>query len=152
MKGGGDQSDGADQGYWDGLRAGRLQMPQCSGCGRWHWPAVWRCAECGSWDHAWHEVPITGTVYSWTRNWHPFAGLEGVDIPFVTAVVRLDAADGRRLAGLLRGDEAGLQIGAPVVGEVAVTTFGDTTVPAIRWRLATSSPAASSTALTKEPS
>ena len=142
-------SEGADRRYWDGLRAGRLQLPQCSGCGRWQWPAVWRCAECGSWDQTWCDVPITGTVYTWTRNWHAFAGLEGIDIPFVTVVVELAEAGGQRLNGLLRGDETDLRLGAPVAGEVADTTFGETTVPAIHWRLAAQTPVTPSTALPK---
>src|SRR3546814_3931465 len=68
---------GADGPYWQALAEGRLELPRCEGCNRWHWPAVFRCGECGSWDHRWHTVATEGTIFSWTRTWHPFDGSEG---------------------------------------------------------------------------
>ena len=70
-------SAGADQPYWDGLAQGRLVMPHCAGCGHWHWPAVWRCGECGSWDQVWAPLDPAGAIYTWTRTWHPFPGKIG---------------------------------------------------------------------------
>lgn len=129
-------SEGADGRYWQALAAGGLEMPQCAGCGRWHWPAVWRCGDCGSWDQAWRAVPMTGAVYSWTRTWHPFGGTEGIGIPFVTVVVELPEAGGRRLTGVLEGETEAVAIGAPVRGEVGETLFTGQLIPTIRWRLA----------------
>ena len=130
---------GAEGPYWDGLAAGRLVLPRCAGCGTWHWPAVWRCGACGSWDHAWHEQPLAGSVYSWTRTHHRFAGTEGIDLPFVTLLVGLDAVP-VRLQGLLEGGdtgvEGGLAIGAKVTGRTATTRYGADAIPSIRWTLA----------------
>lgn len=128
-------SKGADQRYWDALVQGRLEMPKCAGCGRWRWPAVWRCGDCGSWDQGWHEVGAAGTVYTWTRTWHRFGGIEAIETPFVSLVVEIDGTDGRRLTGMLEGVEAGLRIGARVAGRIASTAFAGRDIPAIRWRL-----------------
>lgn len=124
---------GADQGYWQALAEGRLDLPRCAGCGRWHWPAVWRCGECGSWEHAWVPVPLTGEIFTWTRTWHPFGGLEEIGVPFVTAVVALDDAPPLRMVGIY--DDGGeIAIGLRVEGRVGQTPFGGQSVPALRWR------------------
>ena len=127
-------NEGADGRYWQALAEGRLELPRCEGCSRWHWPAVWRCGDCGSWEHAWYGVPMTGTVYSWTRTWHPFAGVEALAKPFVSLVVALDGADHRRLTGLLEGDDQPV-IGAPVHGFISATVFAGQSIPTIKWRL-----------------
>lgn len=129
-------STGADQRYWDALAEGRLEMPRCAGCQRWHWPAVWRCGACGSWGQTWHAVPLEGVIYSWTRTWHPFGGTEEIGTPFVSAVASLPHAGGRRLVGILEGDEAGLGIGAPVLGRISTTHVWGDDILAVRWRLA----------------
>lgn len=126
---------GAEAPYWEGLAEGRLVLPRCKGCGKWHWPAVWRCGECGSWDHEWHEQPLAGTVFSWTRTHHRFGGTEGLELPFVTALVLLDSVP-VRLNGLIEGDEGGLKIGAAVTGRTDFTAFGKDKIPSIRWKLA----------------
>lgn len=128
-------SPGADQPYWDGLTEGRLRLPRCAGCGRWHWPAVWRCGDCGSWEHAWVEVEPAGEIYTWSRTWHRFPGLESLGAPFVSVVVAVDGTDGRRLTGILEGDEAGLRIGSRVAGRIATVEAAGRVVPAFRWRL-----------------
>ena len=126
---------GAEGPYWDGLAEGRLVLPRCNGCGKWHWPAVWRCGECGSWDHEWVEQPLAGTIFAWTRTHHRFAGTEGLALPYVTALVLLDAVP-IRLNGLIEGSEQQLAIGAPVTGRATFTQFGKDEIPSIRWTLA----------------
>lgn len=128
-------SAGADQAYWDGLAAGRVRMPRCVGCGRWHWPAVWRCGDCGGWEHEWRDVAPVGTIYTWSRTWHPFPGLEAFGAPFVSVVVEIDATGGRRLTGVLEGDVAELRIGARVVGQVGATVVMGRSLPHLIWRL-----------------
>lgn len=126
---------GAEGPYWDGLIAGKLLLPRCTGCGAWHWPAVWRCGTCGSWDHEWLEQQLEGTVFSYTRTHHRFGGAEAFDLPFATVLVSLPGIP-VRLIGVLEGDEAGLKIGAAVTGRIAETAFGGAEIPALRWRLA----------------
>ena len=129
-------ASGADQPYWDALAEGRLVMQRCVGCGRWHWPAVWRCGACGSWDQCWSPVEPKGAIYTWTRTWHPFGGTEAIGVPFVSLVVEIDGTQGRRLTGILEGEAGGLAIGAPVIGRFAETGAAGRHVPALRWRIA----------------
>jgi uncharacterized protein len=126
---------GAEGPYWQGLAQGRLVLQLCRTCKTWHWPAVWRCADCGSWEHEWQEQPLAGEVFTWTRTHHRFGGTEGLPLPYATALVTLSSVP-VRLQGLVEGDESGLRIGATVSGRVACTGFGDADIPSIRWRLA----------------
>ncbi len=125
---------GAETRYWEALIEGHLELPRCVSCGRWHWPAVWRCGDCGGWDHEWKRTSLSGSVFSWTRTWHKFGGAESFDIPFATALVTL-AEVPVRLIGAVEGSEAGLHIGASVTGRIGRTPFGEHRIPAIRWSL-----------------
>lgn len=127
---------GADGRYWQALAAGRLVMQQCVRCRQWHWPAVWRCGECGSWEQQWQQVPLRGTIFSWTRTHHDFGAPSQFELPFVSVVVELEGAGQRRLLGTLQGDTANVRIGAPVTGEIGTVTIDDEALPALRWRMA----------------
>jgi uncharacterized protein len=124
---------GAEEPFWQALLEGRLSLQKCAGCKEWHWPAVWRCSDCGSWEHVWEEVPMRGEIYTWTRTWHPFGGLDALERPFVTLVVALEGGGGARLMGILEGAAEGVAIGQKVVGRVAETEYDGRAVPAIRW-------------------
>lgn len=126
---------GAEGPYWDGLLAGKLVLPRCKGCGAWHWPAVWRCGTCGSWDHEWLAQPLEGEVFSHTRTHHAFAGAEHFPLPFTTVLVALRTVP-VRLTGVLEGDERSLRIGAAVRGRIDHTMLGKARIPALRWSLA----------------
>jgi uncharacterized OB-fold protein len=134
-KSAGRPTTGADGPYWRALSEGRIELPRCAGCGRWQWPAVFRCGECGSWDQQWHAVEASGTVFSWTRTWHAFDGSEKIGVPFVSLIVELPQCGGRRLLGLLEGDAEGLRIGAKVRARVAETEIWGDRIPALRWTL-----------------
>ncbi|WP_321884673.1 Zn-ribbon domain-containing OB-fold protein [Paraburkholderia bannensis] len=127
---------GADRAYWDALEGGIVKMQQCAGCAKWNWPAVWRCGECGSWEHRWHEVEPKGRIFSWTRTWHDFGAPIELGLPFVSVVVELDGVDGKRLIGTLVNQDGEVKIGQPVMGEVHRVTFEGESIPALRWRLA----------------
>src|SRR3546814_14683370 len=102
---------GADGPYWQALAEGRLELPRCAGCNRWHWPAVFRCGECGSWAHRWHTVATAGTIFSWTRTCHPFDGSAGIGVPSISLLVQLPPAGGRQLLGLLEVAATGTRAG-----------------------------------------
>jgi uncharacterized OB-fold protein len=123
---------GAEAEYWDGLMAGELRLQRCARCAAWHWPAVFRCKDCGSWDHVWEPVDLAGSVYSWTRSWHPFGGLEALEKPFVIAVVQLKGGGGARLVGIM-DDPGEVRIGQSVTGRTTTTIHAGEPVPAIRW-------------------
>lgn len=126
-----------DAPYWNGLAEDRLCLPRCSHCERWQWPAVARCGECGHWGSNWHDLPIKGRIFSWTRTWHPFGGLEALPLPFVSVLVEIDGTDGKRLMGLLEGigEQDEVRIGAAVTGRIGRTQYGDESVPVINWHL-----------------
>ena len=128
-------TSGADQAYFEGLAEGEVRLQVCKGCGKHHWPAVFRCPDCGSWDQAWKPVAPRGRIYSWTRTWHAFTGLEAFKPPFVSLVVRLYDVPSVRLLGVLEGNETGLEIGAPVSGRVHSISFQGAVIPALVWSL-----------------
>lgn len=128
-------TSGADQAYFEGLLEGEVRLQSCNGCGEYHWPAVFRCSRCGSWDHAWGAVTPAGDVYSWTRTWHSFGGAEGFTPPFVSLVVTLKDVPAVRLIGVLEGHESGLAIGASVAGRVHTVDFQGRPIPALSWSL-----------------
>src|SRR3546814_895470 len=96
---------------------------------------LFRCGECGSWDHRWHTVATEDTIFSWTRTWHPFDGSEGIGVPFISLIVELPQAGGRRLLGLLEGDDRNLRIGAPVRGRIDATEIWGDRIPSLRWTI-----------------
>ncbi len=127
-----------DARYWSGLAAGRLEMPRCVQCQQWHWPPVFRCGECGCWEQVWHTVEPIGSVFSYVRSHHRFAGTEGLELPYITVLVALPHAGDRRLLGLLVGDDKGLKIGVTVRGETAFTEAGGRRIPVMQWHLSES--------------
>ena len=130
------RDDTFDAPYWRALVDGRLVMQHCGECGRWAWPAVCRCGDCGAWNPPWEEIAFEGRLFSWAATYHPFGGTEGIGVPYTSVLVELPQAGGRRLLGLLEGDEAGLKLNASMRGRPSETAFGDEKIPSIRWRLA----------------
>jgi uncharacterized OB-fold protein len=125
---------GADGPYWAALSAGRLELPRCSGCGRWHWPAPFRCPDCGSQALEWVAREPAGLIYSWTRTWHRFDGVERFPIPFVSVLVEVPDAGGIRLLG--RFDDAAVApaIGKPVRGSPFSSEVFGRTIPTWYWQ------------------
>lgn len=129
---------GADTPYWQSLQDGQLKLQQCSHCSQWHWPAVWRCGECGSWEQQWRPVEARGRIYSWTRSHYDFGAPKGLPLPYVSVVVELEGADRLRLLGHL-AEGAQPAIGSPVRGEIFHCEIDGETIPAWRWQPASSS-------------
>ncbi|MBK4998766.1 hypothetical protein IAE37_001042 [Pseudomonas sp. S31] len=124
---------GADGEYWAALAQGNLKMQRCDGCGQWNWPAVWRCGECGGWEHSWHAVAPQGRIYSWTRSWHDFGGPRDLPVPYISVVVELDGAGGKRLLGTLEGNAGQPAIGLPVSARVHADQFEGEPLLSLRW-------------------
>jgi uncharacterized protein len=122
--------------FWDNLAAGRFALPRCAGCGRWRWPEVVRCRDCGGVDLPWAETALTGAVHSWTRTHHPFSPVRETPPPYVVALVRLPAAGDVRVLGILRGPAAGLALDAPVTGTIEPPAPSTYDLPSVSWRLA----------------
>ncbi len=127
---------GADGPYWEALNNGHIALPQCADCGRWHWPAVWRCGQCGSWEHQWHTVTPHGTVFSHTRCWYDFGAPKELIPPYTSVVVELDHESRIRLMGTLPPDSPEPAIGSPVSASIITVHIDNEPVPALRWTLA----------------
>ncbi len=128
-------TSGADQTYFEGLISGEIRLQFCAGCGTSHWPAVFRCADCGSWQHEWKSVAPLGTIYSWTRTWHSFSGTDGFGIPYVSLVVSLNEVPSVRLLGVLNSVDAAPKIGLQVRAETTKVEFQNRSIPALSWSL-----------------
>lgn len=101
------------QPYWDGLREGRFLLQYCSGCGRVrHYPRP-VCPHCFSMESTFREAPTGGSVHSWTVCHHPFNFFFKASVPYIVALVDMDA--GVRVNAQLRGiAPEGLKIGQRV--------------------------------------
>lgn len=131
----GPSADGLDQPYWDGLLEGKLTLQRCGHCATWIWGPQWMCGSCHTFDPRWETVEAVGTVYSWSRSWYPFISELAVDTPYVTVLVELPGAGGRRVLGILLGDDTeSIRIGQRVVGEFERTEGSEW--PLLRWRRA----------------
>ncbi len=66
--GAGDLSDqkGPDAEFHDRLAAGRIDLPLCLGCGRFHFYPRLLCPHCGDTELAWQTASGRGEVYSTT--------------------------------------------------------------------------------------
>jgi len=96
--------------FYARLGQGRLSTTRCTGCGRTAWPPRGFCAECGSDEFAWADLPDEGTVHAFTVQ---ETGLPaGFTAPRVFAVVTV--GDHRVFAILLDADPAGVAIGQRV--------------------------------------
>jgi uncharacterized OB-fold protein len=128
--------DGLDAPYWEGLRTGEVRIQRCGDCGRWIWTPRVICPACHSFRLKWPVVEPSGTVYSWTRTWQPFAPELSGHVPFVVVLVELASAGGRRLVGVLHdGDGADVRVGWAVKAEID-PAGGNGDWPVLRWRLA----------------
>lgn len=96
--------------FYDGLAAGSILGVQCKDCGKWTFPPVTACRECGSRNIAMKEISREGTVYFYSTSilppkkfaeYSPYAyGLvelkEGPT--FMTLVEGLDASTPEKIA------------------------------------------------------
>ena len=129
----GPDPNGIDREYWEGLQAGELRLQYCDSCDQWIWGPRWMCGNCHSFDLVWKPVSATGRVYSWARTWHAFIPELADDLPYITVLVELPQAGGRRVLGLLAEDpETSVRIGDEVVGVIQHSE--DSAWPVLRWQ------------------
>jgi uncharacterized OB-fold protein len=98
--------------YREALADGGLRITRCARCKRWQWYPLARCARCRHDEWEWADVPLAGTVHSWTRVHRPTVTFPGLEPPYVLALVELPAADGARIVAL--ADQAASD---PVIGD-----------------------------------
>jgi hypothetical protein len=52
--------------FWAAVQQEELRFPRCTGCGRFAWYPVPRCAACGSHEFDWTAIDPVGHVHSFT--------------------------------------------------------------------------------------
>jgi uncharacterized OB-fold protein len=128
-----------DAPHWNGLAEGEVRIQRCLECEEWHWPADWRCWKCGSFELGWEAVEPAGVVFTWCRTYYEFVPSHKDLLPYVNVLVELPGAGGRRVLGLLVGNEEGLKIGAKVEGFIEEPSELSGELYVLRWRLVTPS-------------
>jgi len=95
-----------DAPYWAAARRSELVVQRCVACGGFQWAPEWTCHRCHSFDLGFVPVRPAGTVYTWTRVWHPLrAGLQD-QVPYLVVAVSIDDAPDIKMIGNLIGDPA----------------------------------------------
>lgn len=130
------ERDGLSKPYWDGLKAGRLLIQRCLGCGIWQWGPEWICHSCHGFDLAWEEVRAEGRIYSWERVWHAVHPALKTAVPYLVVLVELEEAKSVRLIGNLLGDpRQEVSTGTEVVGEFEHHPASDPPFSLLQWRV-----------------
>ncbi len=108
--------------FFDGAAQGRLRLQACTNCGRWSYPLMTLCGECGSGEIEWRDTCGRGTVFSHARLMRPYHPRHQDRLPLVLAQV--DIEEGLRLmTNIIDIDPAQVRVGQAV--EVAFETFED---------------------------
>ncbi len=75
--------------YWRAAQQGKLKLPRCEACARFHFYPRSACPHCGSTQLTWQAVSGKGEVYSFTVvHRAPSLGFKE-HVPYVVAVVTL---------------------------------------------------------------
>ncbi|MFO1376963.1 MAG: MaoC/PaaZ C-terminal domain-containing protein [Steroidobacteraceae bacterium] len=99
--------------FWQALREQRVVIQRCADCDQWIFYPRHHCSHCPSTRLAWHEVPGTGTLYTYTVARIPTLPDFVDEAPQKLAVVALD--EGPHLNTTLIGlAESGIRIGMRV--------------------------------------
>ena len=117
--------------WWEAAADHRLVVQRCTECGTTRHPPGPVCPTCRSEHAEWHEVPGTGTVYTYTVVRQAFIPALADKIPYAVIAVSLDDAGGARMvSNLVDADptEAAVGMAVEVVWEdmgpeVAVPRF-----------------------------
>ena len=103
--------------YWGWLRRHELRIQHCESCDTFRCPVTEFCHVCQSSRAAWVELRPEGSIYSWTRVWHPVHEAYVGHVPYLLAWVEINHPSGARILGNVVGDPlAEVQFGDRVVG------------------------------------
>lgn len=92
-----------DTEFWEGAKEHRLMVQTCASCATAQWPPEEICSKCHSFDRRWVQAAGTGTIYAWTRVWHPVHPALKEQGPYIVLVVELSDYP-IRIVGNLLGD------------------------------------------------
>ena len=80
---------GVAAGHWKAAGEGRLALPYCVPCARFHWPPRVACPRCGG-EPSWRNAIGTGRVVSFSIVRRAVNPELAYDAPYVVAFVELD--------------------------------------------------------------
>jgi uncharacterized OB-fold protein len=120
--------------FWDGCKAGRLQLQKCGACGHIRYPISHVCPDCLSYDFEWTALSGRGEVFSYVVFHQLYNKAFAEDIPYNVALVQLDEGP-RMYSNIVGVDNDAVKIGDKVeVVFDAVTP--EITIPKFRLRQA----------------
>ncbi|MBI4610190.1 MAG: OB-fold domain-containing protein [Candidatus Rokubacteria bacterium] len=96
--------------FYGHLAAGRLVTTLCTGCKRWSWPPRGFCAECGSDQYDWVDLPQEGTIHAFTVQETGIPA--GFEKPLILAMVKV--ADFRIFARIVEAEPTAVSLGKRV--------------------------------------
>jgi uncharacterized OB-fold protein len=105
--------------YWDAARDEKLVVQRCAECRGWQWAPECVCTRCYSDNLAFEQVQPTGTLYAFTRIWHPVEAGLSESLPYIVAVVQLDDVPAVQMIGNLLIDP----VTEPTIGEPCTAVF-----------------------------
>jgi uncharacterized OB-fold protein len=116
--------------FWQAGSEGRVEMPRCTSCGTFRWPAGPFCPECHAQEVEWIEAG-QGRIYSFTILPVPGADKDAPPQFRIPALVTFENAPGVRLVSVL----VDAPVDAVVIGdevEVDWLTGANAVVPVFR--------------------
>jgi uncharacterized OB-fold protein len=90
--------------FWAELRAHRIVLQSCTGCGRRRFPAIPSCPYCAHPEWRFDEVSGTGSVFSYIIVHRAFDPAFTADVPYPIGTVDLDG--GGRIVARIEGTPA----------------------------------------------
>ncbi len=76
--------------FWAGCREGRLMLPRCSSCNRFHFYPRTFCPHCGSENIEWKQASGNGTVYTFAVVRQPIERAFAELVPYVIGIIELE--------------------------------------------------------------
>jgi uncharacterized protein len=102
--------------YWDGLKLGEIRLQRCTSCADLQFYPRSMCRTCGARALEWEVVGNTGVVYSATVIHRPPMEAFASSVPYVYAIVELDAGP-RLVTNIVADDVESVRIGMPVTAQ-----------------------------------
>ena len=110
--------------FWEGCREHELRIQKCGECGHLRWPPAFLCPHCLSGKTELVRASGRGTVYSYTVYRVAFDPAFRGDLPYVVALVALEAGTGLLQPVLPVNFYTAVAVGLPIINAVlrVVTT------------------------------
>jgi uncharacterized OB-fold protein len=115
--------------FWRAASENRLVIQRCQHCGRWQYPPVERCPQCGSAELSWLPASGKGVVHTFTVFHIFYDKAFKDDLPYNVAVIALEEGP-LMLSNIIGIDNDAIEIGMPV--EVTFVDRDGTNIPQFR--------------------